>query len=72
MLDQKPETLGAKVGDVDASVVASLVKSVNEDGYVIIPDLISPEIVDRIRDESAPFLTYNGRNEIEGHLTRRI
>ena len=72
MLDQKPEALGAKVGDVDASVVASLVKSVHEDGYVIIPDLISLEIVDRIREETATFLTYNGRNELEGHLTRRI
>ena len=58
--------------DIDPSYLASLVQSVNEDGYVIIPDLISPEIVDRIREESAPFLTYNGRNEIEGHLTRRI
>jgi len=58
--------------DVDPSYVASLLESVDENGYVIIPDLISPETVARIREESAPFLTYDGRNEIEGHRTRRI
>jgi len=57
---------------VDPSYVASLLKTVNEDGYVIIPDLIPSETVARIREEAAPFLTYNGRNEIEGHQTRRI
>ena len=57
---------------VEPTYLASLLERVNEDGYVIIHDLLSPDVVQRIREESAPFLTHDGRNDIEGHATRRI
>ncbi len=57
---------------VDADHVASLIATVREDGFVIIPDMISEEVIERVRSESKPFLEYNGRNEFEGHKTRRI
>jgi ectoine hydroxylase-related dioxygenase (phytanoyl-CoA dioxygenase family) len=57
---------------VDPACIASLLEKVNRDGYVIIRDLISPEIVQRIREESAPLLTHDGRTEFEGYKTRRI
>ncbi|MCB1614908.1 MAG: phytanoyl-CoA dioxygenase family protein, partial [Pseudomonadales bacterium] len=45
---------------------------VHENGYVIIPDMISQEVVENIRRESAPYLAYDGRTEFEGYKTRRI
>lgn len=57
---------------VDADHVASLIATVNEDGFVIIPDMISEEVIERVRSESKPFLEHRGRNEFEGHKTRRI
>ena len=57
---------------VDPERVESLLAAVQEDGYVIVPDLISQELIARIRSESAPFLRYEGRTEFEGYKTRRI
>ena len=57
---------------IDAAQVESLLASVEEQGYVILPDLISPDTIEAIRSESAPFLEFEGRNEFEGHKTRRI
>jgi len=57
---------------VDADYVQQLYDEVMENGYVIIHDLIPQEVVERIREESAPFLEYDGRTEFEGYKTRRI
>jgi len=57
---------------VDPAFIHSLLEQVNRDGYVILPDQISQDVVQRIREESAPFLTHDGRTEFEGHKTRRI
>ena len=57
---------------VDEPRVTSLLASVHERGYVIIPELVPRETVTAIKDAARPFLTYDGRNEFEGHKTRRI
>lgn len=57
---------------VDAQHVAELLAEVQERGYVIIHDLLSRETMAGIKEAARPFLEYDGRNEIEGHKTRRI
>jgi hypothetical protein len=62
----------ARVHGVDPAEVERLLSVVDEQGFVILHDLISHEVIDRIRRESRPFLEYDGRNEFEGFKTRRI
>jgi len=57
---------------VDGERVAALLAEVRERGYVIIPELVRREAMTAIKDAARPFLTYDGRNEFEGHKTRRI
>ncbi len=52
--------------------IDSLLAEVDEQGFVILRDLISQEVMDRIREESAPHLAHEGRTEFEGYKTRRI
>jgi ectoine hydroxylase-related dioxygenase (phytanoyl-CoA dioxygenase family) len=62
----------ARAHGVDEGQVESLLAAVQEDGFVIIPDMISQDVIDRIRSEAEPFLAYGGRTEFEGYKTRRI
>ena len=57
---------------VDPELVASLSRDVQENGYVIIPELLPRETMAEIKAAALPFLEYDGRNEFEGHRTRRI
>ena len=57
---------------VDAGRVRALIEQVHEQGFVIIEDLIGPDVIERIRVESAPLLAHDGRTEFEGFKTRRI
>jgi ectoine hydroxylase-related dioxygenase (phytanoyl-CoA dioxygenase family) len=57
---------------VDAQRVASLLATVEEQGYVVIPELVPHETMAAIKEAARPFLRYDGRNEFEGHKTRRI
>ena len=57
---------------VDERRVASLLAEVHERGYVIIPELVPGEAMATIKEAARPFLKYDGRNEFEGHKTRRI
>ena len=57
---------------VDPARVDVLLGEVLENGYVILPDLIGADVIERIRRESAPFLSFDGRTEFEGFKTRRI
>lgn len=57
---------------VDDELVNSLMAEVRENGYVIIKDLMPAEMIEIIKNEVRPLLTYNGRNEFEGVKTRRI
>ncbi|MDG2304526.1 MAG: phytanoyl-CoA dioxygenase family protein [Candidatus Binatia bacterium] len=57
---------------LDESYLETLLSSVREDGYVILPRLLSEEQIEAIRTESEPYLQYDGRTEFEGYKTRRI
>ena len=57
---------------VNPEHLAALLDEVHERGFAIIPDMISPEIIETIRTETEPLLQYDGRNEFEGFKTRRI
>ena len=57
---------------VDEKHIASLLAEVREQGYVIVPELVPRETMAAIKDAACPFLKYDGRNEFEGHRTRRI
>lgn len=56
----------------EKSYIDKLMAEVEENGYVILHNLISKDVVENIKRESEPFLKYDGRTEFEGHKTRRI
>ena len=64
--------MSAQRHNVDPQLVDALMAEVNKHGFVIIPNLVSREMMDGIKTEIMPLLTYDGRNEFEGHKTRRI
>jgi ectoine hydroxylase-related dioxygenase (phytanoyl-CoA dioxygenase family) len=74
ILEQQEAALAAsaRAHGVDEGRVRSLLSAVQEDGYVVIPDMIPESAIDQIRSESEPFLRYEGRTEFEGYKTRRI
>ncbi len=57
---------------VDPATVASLLADVDARGYVVLPELVPPETMAAVKAAARPFLTHDGRNEIEGYRTRRI
>jgi ectoine hydroxylase-related dioxygenase (phytanoyl-CoA dioxygenase family) len=57
---------------IDNDHLDSLISTVQEDGYVILPNLLSPEEIAAIREEADPLLEHDGRTEFEGYKTRRI
>lgn len=65
------EMSAAKHG-YERSYIDKLMAEVEENGYFILHNLISKDVVDAIRNESEPFLKFDGRTEFEGHKTRRI
>lgn len=65
-------TARAKRPDVDDERVESLLGEVKENGYVIIPNLVSRQDMTAIKSTMLEFLQYDGRNEFEGLKTRRI
>ncbi len=62
----------AEMHGFDDRLVDGLLATVQEQGYVILRDLISEDVIEAIRTESEPFLRYDGRTEFEGYNTRRI
>ncbi|WP_194836669.1 phytanoyl-CoA dioxygenase family protein [Nocardia sp. XZ_19_369] len=57
---------------IDAAVVAADLAAVERDGYVILPDLLTPPELDDIREAVAPLLDRRGRNRFEGPTTQRV
>ncbi|MGW5229878.1 phytanoyl-CoA dioxygenase family protein [Nocardia niigatensis] len=66
---RRTESSGA---GVDPAVVEADLAAVARDGYVILPDLLTPAELDEIRESVAPLLGRSGRNNFEGHSTQRI
>lgn len=66
-----PRTVSSGASVDEATVEADLA-AVARDGYVILPDLLSPTELDAIRAGVAPLLDRVGRNNFEGHTTQRV
>jgi ectoine hydroxylase-related dioxygenase (phytanoyl-CoA dioxygenase family) len=62
----------AKLRGVDSEQIKKALTEVLDQGFVILPDLIDSDIVEAIRDETAPLLKHDGRTIFEGYKTRRI
>lgn len=72
ILAEREAAAAARDRDLDLELVESLLGEVNENGYVIIPELISGKTIAEIKAATLPLLEHNGRNEFEGFKTRRI
>jgi hypothetical protein len=63
-------------GDIDHGVdpteTEADLAALNQDGYVILTDLLSPAECDDLRAGLTPLLGRTGRNAFEGHQTQRI
>ncbi|HEY9036612.1 MAG TPA: phytanoyl-CoA dioxygenase family protein [Pseudomonadales bacterium] len=57
---------------VDPAQVKALLAEVHDNGFVIIPNLVSKTLMASIKAEALPLMTHDGRNEFEGLKTRRI
>ncbi|MFG1793300.1 phytanoyl-CoA dioxygenase family protein [Nocardia sp. NPDC049149] len=57
---------------IDPVIVEADLAAVRRDGYVILPDLLSPAELADIRTAVAPLLDRHGRNLFEGHTTQRV
>jgi ectoine hydroxylase-related dioxygenase (phytanoyl-CoA dioxygenase family) len=66
---RRTESSGATV---DPAIVEADLAAMARDGYVILPDLLSPTQLDGIRAAVTPMLDRNGRNGFEGRSTQRI
>ncbi|GAB3205762.1 phytanoyl-CoA dioxygenase family protein [Nocardia tengchongensis] len=63
---------GSSGASIDPAVVDADLAALERDGYVILPDLLSPAELDEIREAVAPLLDRSGRNNFEGHATQRV
>jgi ectoine hydroxylase-related dioxygenase (phytanoyl-CoA dioxygenase family) len=57
---------------IDAAVGEADLAALQRDGYVILPDLLTPGELGEIRDAVAPLLDRHGRNGFEGRMTQRV
>ena len=55
-----------------ASLVERDLTAVSEQGFVVIPQLLTPEEVRQARDGLSPLLGHVGRNDFEGKRTQRV
>ena len=58
-------------GTVPSSVVDQDLAALEENGFVVLPDLIAADALDAIKDGVERLLGPLGRNNFEGHLTQR-
>jgi len=71
MQEYAKEVSAAKHG-YERTYIDKLMDEVEKNGYIILHNLISKDVIENIKRESEPFLKFNGRTEFEGHKTRRI
>jgi ectoine hydroxylase-related dioxygenase (phytanoyl-CoA dioxygenase family) len=57
---------------IDAAVSEADLAALQRDGYVILPDLLTPAELGEIRDAVAQLLDQHGRNGFEGRMTQRV
>jgi ectoine hydroxylase-related dioxygenase (phytanoyl-CoA dioxygenase family) len=57
---------------IDAAIGEADLAALQRDGYVILPDLLTPAELGEILDAVAPLLDRHGRNGFEGRMTQRV
>lgn len=57
---------------IESDVVDADLAAIQRDGYVVLPNLLTPQELDEIREAVAPLLDRTGRNQFEGHTTQRV
>lgn len=57
---------------VDAAQTAADLAAIHRDGFVVIPRLLDPPMLDQLRTAIAPYLEKQGRNNFEGLKTQRV
>lgn len=57
---------------VESQIVDADLAALQRDGYVVLPDLLTAQELDEIREAVAPLLDRRGRNQFEGHTTQRV
>ena len=57
---------------VDPVVAAADLAAVQRDGYVVLRNMLTPDELIEIKESVAPLLDRVGRNNFEGHRTRRV
>lgn len=70
--EQAARDASAERRGVDPGLIASLLEELHDRGYVVLRDLVPRETMAGIKAAALPYLTHDGRNEIEGYRTRRI
>lgn len=68
---EKRAAVQARPG-VDVAQVSALLETLENDGFVIIENLVSRETAQAIKEEMLPLMEYDGRNDFEGYKTRRV
>lgn len=67
-----PSTAGTQE-PIDPALARELIEQLDRDGYVIVPDVLSRDEVDHIREAVEPLFVHDGgRNAFEGLATRRL
>ena len=56
----------------DPARVATLAEQLQQDGYIIIENLLSKDTVDSVREAAVPLFEHAGRNNFEGLQTHRL
>ena len=57
---------------MDQDMVNEQQEELHREGYIILQDMVSQEVLDKLRQECAPHLEQVGRNSFEGERTQRI
>lgn len=66
------KTQSNAVEKIDPEQLKQSLENLEQDGYVVIPDLLSSATLAQIRSKVGPLLGHKGRNYFEGELTQRI
>jgi ectoine hydroxylase-related dioxygenase (phytanoyl-CoA dioxygenase family) len=66
------KTKSTALKNIDQQWLQTSLQQVEKDGYVIIPNVLSPAEIDDIAAAVAPHLSRTGRNFFEGRLTQRM
>lgn len=65
-------TRSEEAAGLDPELVETQHRQLLRDGFIILPDMASPEQIEALRQQSRPHLEKLGRNSFEGERTQRI